>query len=120
AVIYSSLSYWEEEMTPVYTTLVVFDRQGRRLSSMLFSCDCSAGRIKTGKIKNGHIEVEDWERSWESPIDKVPFDENRVSGYTSVTKATFVIDNDGMIREDRVPDNYTDTVHLARLEGGNK
>ncbi|HCS22003.1 MAG TPA: hypothetical protein DIW47_15850 [Bacteroidetes bacterium] len=117
-LIYSSIDYWSMAMTPVYTTLATFDHDGNRIASIVFSCNCSAEKIKTGRIKGDRIYLEDLERSWLYPIDKVPFDENAVISIESKGKAEYRIIEDGTILEVKASESFNDTTKFTLLEGG--
>jgi hypothetical protein len=106
ALIYSSVSFYEENMQPVLTKLVTFNNQGKVISSLVFACQCSAEKIKKGKIENNLITLEDYRRYWKKPIDKVDFEENSVEKYELLSTATYRIDEQGKIVEESVPAGY--------------
>lgn len=118
ALIYSSVDYWSMELAPVYTTLVTFDLNGNRISSLVFACSCTPSKMKTGKIKGNEIYLENFERTWLYPIDNVPFDENASVSIVSTGKARYRIEADGKIVAVDVPDNFGDTLKYAKSEGG--
>ena len=109
ALIYSSISFFEENMQPVLTKLVTFNNQGKVISSLVFACQCSAEKIKKGKIKNNLITLEDYRRTWKQPIDKVDFEKNSVEKYELLSTATYRINEDGRIVEESVPEGYKET-----------
>jgi hypothetical protein len=108
AVVYSSVSFFEEDMQPVLTKLVTFNNQGKVISSLLFSCQCSAEKVKKGRIEDNLITLEDYRRIWKQPIDKVDFEDNSVEKLELLSKATFRIDEQGKIVEESVPAGYKD------------
>jgi len=99
AVLYSSINFYGEEMQPVSTQLATYSPEGELISSRLFSCSCSADKIKTGKIENGTVTVSDYNRIWKHPIDQVSFRENEVEKVEMVATTTFNIDENGVINE---------------------
>lgn len=113
ALLYSSVSFFEEDMQPVLTKLVTFDNKGKEISSLLFSCQCSAEKVKKGRIENNLITLEDYKRVWQHPIDKVSFEKNTVQKYELLTTATFRIDGNGKIQEESVPEEYKEKNLIA-------
>jgi len=114
AVLYSSISFWGELMQPVTTKLVTYDPAGNIIAAKIFAGQFSAEKIKVGKIENNEITLQDYKRIWKEPIDKVPFDENKVEKYELVAKATFRLTETGDIVEVSVPANYSDSVVFAK------
>lgn len=114
AVIYSSISFWEQDMQPVNTKLVTYDKNGKVIASKLFAGQFSAEKVKTGKISNNEIVLQDYRRIWKSPIDKVSFEDNEVLKYELVATATFKLTDSGEIVEVSVPANYSDSVVFAK------
>jgi len=114
AVIYSSISFWEQDMQPVNTKLVTYDKNGKIIASKLFAGQFSAEKVKTGKINNNEIVLQDYKRIWKSPIDQVPFSDNEVLKYELVATATFKLTDAGQIVEVSVPANYSDSVVFAK------
>lgn len=119
-LIYSSIDYWSMAMTPVYTTLATFDHDGNRIASIVFSCNCTPKKIKTGKIQGDRIYLEDLERTWLYPIDKVAFDENAVTSIVSKGKAEYRIIEDGTILEVKASESFNDSMKFTLLEGGKR
>ncbi|MGV3539623.1 MAG: hypothetical protein ACO1OQ_07420 [Rufibacter sp.] len=113
ALVYSSVSFQEEEMQPVLTKLVTYSPKGKVISSLLFSCQCSAEKVKKGRIENNTIILEDYKRVWKHAIDKVPFEKNQVVKYEPLATATFKINTTGEIVEESVPAQYKDSGILA-------
>jgi len=114
ALIYASVGYYGEYMQPVYTKLVTYDLNGSIISSIILAGQFSAERIKSGRIDNNKIVIEDHKRIWEQAIDKVSFEENRVIKYELIAKAVYSFDENGNIREESVPENFNDTLPLAK------
>lgn len=113
ALIYTSVSFWgdnEDGMMPSFTSMVTYDPVGNIIDRKLIACQCSAEKIKTAKVTDNKIYVEDFKRIWKQPIDKVSFDENEVSKYESQAKVTYEIHEDGTITASEIPANYIDTV----------
>jgi tetratricopeptide (TPR) repeat protein len=113
ALVYTSTSFEGEYMQPVLTRLVTYDNNGKIIASKLFSCQCSAEKVKMGKIEDNVITVEDYKRTWKKPIDEVSFDENEVDKFELIAKAKFRIDDSGNIVEESVPENYSDSSLLV-------
>jgi hypothetical protein len=114
ALIYSSISFWGGEMQPVFTKLVTYDPEGNIIAEKLFAGQFSAEKIKTGKINNNEITLQDYRRIWKFPIDQVSFEENVVEKYELVATATFKLSDSGEILELSVPANYSDSVVFAK------
>ena len=113
ALVYTSVSFWgdnEDGMMPSFTSLVTYDPKGVIIDRKLIACQCSAEKIKTAKITDNKIYVEDFKRIWEEPIDKVSFSENVVKKYEPQATLTYVINEDGSIHASEMPANYIDTV----------
>ncbi|WP_207434749.1 hypothetical protein [Sabulibacter ruber] len=113
AVVYSSVNFYGEEMQPVLTKLVTYDPKGKLISNLLFSCQCSAEKVKKGRVENNLITLEDFKRIWKHPIDKVGFENNQVLKYEPLATATYRITETGTIVEEAVPANYKDSGILA-------
>jgi len=109
ALLYTSISFMGEEMQPVYTKLVTYTPEGKIIDSRIFACQASAEKIKTGRIENNEITLEDLKRNWKYPYDKTREDSNKVSGYESIAKATFMLNDSGRIVPKSVPANYKDS-----------
>jgi tetratricopeptide (TPR) repeat protein len=114
ALLYASVSFVDEDMQPVYTTLAVYDHSGKLLSKKMVACQCSAEKIKRCSIDNGTIIVEDYKRQWEKPIYKVAFEDNKISGHELLAKAVYRIDDNGLIQADNVPAGYSDSTIFAQ------
>lgn len=114
ALLYASMSYDGAYMQPVYTKLVTYDPEGNIISSVILAGQFSAERIKSGRVENDKIYIEDQQRIWAYPIDKVSFEENRVLKYELIAKATYHFDESGKIIEESVPKNFNDSIPLAK------
>ncbi len=113
ALIYTSVSFWGGEESgpmPSYTSIVTYDPTGVIIDRKLIACDCSAGKVKTAKIIDDKVYVEDFDRLWKRPIDEVSFDKNDIDQYIHGAKLTYVIHEDGTITAAEIPANYIDTV----------
>lgn len=113
ALIYSSVSFYGEDMQPVNTTLAIYDKEGNIISRKLVSCQCSAEKIKTVSILDNEIRIEDYKRIWDKPFTEVSFEENSVKSYEQLASAVYTIDDSGKIREKEVPKNYNDSTIVA-------
>ncbi len=96
AVIYKTTSF-QGEFMPVNATLATYDTKGEVISKVMFSCVCSPSKVKTGKIENGELAIEEYKRIWKEPIDKVSVYDNVVTGHDLVSKTVFTIDESGKI-----------------------
>jgi hypothetical protein len=114
ALIYSSISFWEQYMQPIHTKLVTYDHEGKIIASKLFAGQFSAEKVKIGKISNNEITLQDYKRIWKFPFDKVSFEENVVDRYELIATATYKLSDTGEILELSVPANYSDSVVLAK------
>ncbi|MFL5762957.1 MAG: hypothetical protein ACJ77K_03375 [Bacteroidia bacterium] len=114
AVIYASVNYYGEEMEPVSSKLVTYDKEGNIISSKLFAAQFSADKVKRGRLDKNELILEDYTRVWKKPIDEVPFDENEVEQYDLIAKAQYLLDDSGKIVEQSVPANYSDSVIPAK------
>ncbi|ABG59105.1 hypothetical protein [Cytophaga hutchinsonii] len=112
ALIYTSVSFWgdHDALMPSFTSLVTYDPMGIIIDRKLIACQCSAEKVKTVKIKDNKVYVEDFKRIWKQPIDKVSFDDNEVDKFESLAKLTYTINEDGTIQASEIPANYMDTV----------
>ncbi len=97
AIIYKSVSFYGGEMQPTMAYLATYDNDGDIISKMVFACQCSAEKIKSGKIENSTIYTEDYKRIWEKPIDEVRFEENAVKSRELLSKSEYYIDETGKI-----------------------
>ncbi len=114
ALIFSSISFWGAEMQPVVTKLVTYDASGKLIDERIFAAQFSAEKIKTGKIENNELVLEDYRRVWAKPITEVPFDKNSVEKFELVATAKFRLDDGGKIQEVSVPANYSDSSVFAK------
>ncbi len=114
AVLYTSVSYFGEYMQPVFTKLVTYKPDGQILSSLVVAGQFSAEHIKSCRIKNNEISIEEYKRVWEQPIDKVAFEDNRIKNYELLAKAVYRIDDSGKIIEVSVPANFKDSIYFAK------
>ncbi len=114
AVIYSSVSFYGDLLQPVYTKLVTYNKEGGIIAAKLFAGQFSAEKIKCGKVKNSHITITDYKRHWQQPITSVAPEDNKVTKYEEVARATFVINDDGTIREESVPAEFKDSLMLVK------
>jgi nitrogen regulatory protein PII len=108
-LVYTSVSFMDEDMQPVLTRIVTYSKEGKAISSKIFSSQFSAEKIRVGKYANGEFTVEDYNRTWEKPIDKVPFEDNQVKNYQLIANATFTIEADGKILAKEISKNYKET-----------
>jgi hypothetical protein len=113
ALLYSSVGFISEAMQPVLTKLVTYNNQGKQISSLVFSCQCSAEKVKKGRIENNLITLEEYKRVWKHPIHKVSFEENAVLNHELLSTATFRIDDNGKILEESVSEEYKDANLIA-------
>lgn len=114
ALVYSSVSFWGAEMQPVHTILATYDTKGKLLSRKMIACQCSASKIKIASVKDGQIKVEEINRVWAEPIDKVGFDQNRVEKYDVTATATFAINASGQIENKNVPKEFNDSTLIVK------
>jgi tetratricopeptide (TPR) repeat protein len=116
ALLYTSVSFFEEEMQPTRTMLAVYDQEGNLKEQKLVACQCSAEKIRRCSIRNNEVLVEDYLRVWEKPIDKVPFRENRITDHELLAKATFSINDQGNIVNKEVSEGYSDSMITASIK----
>ncbi len=114
AIIYSSVSYYGENMQPIYTKLSTYDNNGNIISTKLIAGQFSAEKVKKCRIENNLIFIEDYKRIWKKPIDKVPFEENEIDKYELLVKAQYKIEENGKIEEESVPANYNDSSSIVK------
>lgn len=114
AVLYASMSYYGEYMQPVHTKLVTYDNEGNIISGIILAGQLSAEKVKSGRIDHDKIYITDYKRIWLQPIDKVAFEENTVLKYEPIAKAVYRLDESGKILEESVPENFNDSVPLAK------
>jgi tetratricopeptide (TPR) repeat protein len=113
ALVYTSVSFWgenEDGLMPAFTSLVTYDPAGIIIDRKLIACQCSSEKIKTVKITDNKVYVEDYKRIWKKPIDKVSFDENEIEKYEPLAKLTYLINDDGTITATEIPADYIDTI----------
>ena len=113
AVLYYSINYYGGTMQPINTKLVTYDTAGRIIDSRLFACQCSPEKIKTGKIDNNVIILEDYKRIWQHPVDSVAFENNTVLKYESLGKATFKLTDSGKIVKQNMTQGYSDSAKIV-------
>ena len=109
ALVYRSMSFYGENMQPVHTTLVTFDKQGEIIAKKLIFCECSAEKIKDAKIENNIITIHDYKRKWEQPIDKVDFEDNKLIANELKASIKYKIKDTGKIVDEDVPSDYKDS-----------
>ena len=114
AIIYTSVNFYGGEMQPVNTSLVTYDASGNILSRRMISCQCSAEKIKKCKIENNSVVVEEYNRVWADPIDKVSFEENKVASNDLVSTARYRINDKGEIIDEDVPAGFKDSTYVAK------
>lgn len=114
AVLYTSMSYYGEYMQPVHTKLVTYDNAGTIISGIILAGQLSAEKVKSGRIDHDKIYITDYKRIWHQPIDKVAFEENTVLKYEVIAKAVYRLAENGKIVEESVPENFNDSVPLAK------
>lgn len=115
ALIYASISFYGGEMQPTSTTLATYDNEGNMISRKLIACQCSAEKIKKCSIDNNNIVIEEYKRTWESPIDKVSFEENKIINNELISSAKFKIEDTGKIVDVDVPSNFKDSAITVSL-----
>jgi hypothetical protein len=99
AVLFNSVNYFGEEMQPTAVRITTFSKQGEIISSKIIAGQFSSQKVKTCKIENGMIEVEDIKRNWKYGIDKVPFDQNELVSTEITGKTKYSVDENGKIIE---------------------
>jgi hypothetical protein len=109
-LVYSSVSFMGELMQPVFTRIVTYSNDGKIIASRIFSSQFSAEKVRAGKYSKGEFTVEDYQRNWEQPVDKVPFEENKVKSFDLLANATFTIQPDGKIIIKEASKNYKESV----------
>ena len=113
AIIYSSISFHEEDMQPVTTYITTYDKEGNIISKKIIACQCSASKIKKCKIENDIISVEEYQRLWEHPTDRVSIHDNKVKEYKLVTSSQYRLEETGQITDGGMPVNISDSVSLS-------
>jgi hypothetical protein len=113
ALLYFSINYYGGNMQPIHTNLVTYDARGNIIASRLFACQFSAEEIRTGKIENNEITLEDFKRIWKHPIDSIPFEQNTIVKLESIMKAKFKLSDSGKIIKVDVPKNYSDSSSIV-------
>jgi hypothetical protein len=114
AVIYTSVSYFGEDLQPIHTKLVTYDAEGKQIAAKIFAGQFSAEKVKAGAYANKKFTVTEYARKWELPIDKVSFEENKVKAYEVVGSASYVINDDGSITEEETKGNFRDSILLVK------
>ena len=113
AVIYKSTSFQDMESQPIHTMLATYSPHGELISKVMLSCSCSPSKVKAGKIEDGKITIEEYKRTWQEPIDKVPFSENKVIANELQTTYLFSIDESGKIMQGINPVPVLDSTSSA-------
>jgi len=108
-VIYTSKGFDVDDMQPVFTYIVTYDKEGKVVASKVLSGQFSAEKLRTARYINGEFTVEDYHCVWEQPIDKVSFDHNKVKQYDLVANATFVVQPDGTITAKEKSGSFSET-----------
>ncbi|MDB5258317.1 MAG: hypothetical protein JWM14_3012 [Chitinophagaceae bacterium] len=114
ALVYRSMSFYGNDMQPVYATLVTFDPEGEIIAKKIIACQCSAEKIKEAKIENNIITIHDYKRKWEQPIGKIDFKDNKIVDYELQAKVVYKIEDTGKITDQDVPSNYNDSTVAAK------
>ncbi len=98
AVIYASVELVADTLQPVYTYLVTYTPNGQEISKILFSCNCSAEKGKSGNISaSNEIVVTDFEREWDRPLKEVEIKDNHVKGFKTTGNAKYMLSPGGKI-----------------------
>ncbi len=116
AVLYTSVTFTEEDHQPTYTYLVVYDTEGGIISKKMVACQCTPEKIKRCILSGDKVVVEDYKRNWEKPIKDGPFEENTITGHDLLAKATYRIADNGTITEEDVPAHYNDSSIFAKVQ----
>ncbi|MBO9698679.1 MAG: hypothetical protein J7604_00650 [Sporocytophaga sp.] len=114
AFIYTSESFYGEDMQPVHTVLATYDKEGEIISRKLISCQCSAENVREAAVEGNKIVMKDFKRKWQYPVDEVSFDKNKIKSFELVAEAKYKITEDGKIVVDEIPANYNDSTILAK------
>jgi hypothetical protein len=113
ALLYASVSYFGGDVQPVYIKLVTYSKTGELIDGKIFAGQFSAERIKSGRFEGNTFTVQELKRLWNLPIDQVSFENNAVKGYESVSKAVYVINDNGTIKEESTSGNFKDSIILV-------
>ncbi|WP_028979019.1 hypothetical protein [Sporocytophaga myxococcoides] len=113
AFIYTSESFYGEDMQPVHTVLATYDKEGEIISRKLISCQCSTENVREASVEGNKIVMKDFKRKWQYPVDEVSFDKNKIKSFELVAEAKYKIAEDGKIVVDEIPANYNDSTILA-------
>ncbi len=97
ALLYSSVEMMGEEFAPVHTMLVTYNPSGEVISKRIFSCQCSAEKIKTGHYDGTILTISEQKVTWEKPFTSVSPDENSITNYETIETSKFMIDDAGNI-----------------------
>ncbi len=116
ALIYSSDSYFGSDMQPVNVNLVTYDKVGNIISNRLFAGQFSVEKIRSGKIENNIITLQDYKRTWKYKTDSIAIYDNRVTKYELLQTATFMINDSGRIIKQSVPDKFNDSSAVASTD----
>lgn len=105
ALIYSSVSFYEGDGNePVTTKIVTYNPDGKIIASKIFAAQFSAEKIKTGRIDNNEITMQDFKRIWLKPIDEVAMEDNQVAKYELMGTSTFrLLDSGDIVEVSSVP-----------------
>lgn len=114
ALLYTSISFSEQDMQPVYTQLVVYNNsKGSILSSKTISCNCSPEKIRVAQISADKVEVEDLTRVWDKPFTSVSFKHNKVIEYKPEGRATYTISEAGVIEIREKSTQFSDSLLIV-------
>jgi hypothetical protein len=97
-ILYKSVEMYSD-YPPVYTMMASYNTTtGELIDKKVFACNCSAESVKTGKVENNVITVEEKERVWESPIKEVSLEKNKVLEYRTKSSTQYNLQSDGKIQ----------------------
>ena len=97
ALLYSSVEMMGGFLQPVHTMLVTYNPKGEPISKKVFSCQCSAEKIKSGSFDGNLITVTEQKVEWQYPFSSVSPQENKIVGYEPLEKVSYMIDEAGNI-----------------------
>jgi len=98
-LVYQQSAAFGEEYKQIFYHLVVVNSQGKKLSSKLLACNCSAEKTKTFSYDGKNILVSEWKRKWEKPITESNFENNSIKGYESIGLVKYEVKKDGQVVE---------------------